>query len=226
MLTQTEKLRGCSSMDGHISRAAIGDYLAALGSNSAAPGGGSSAALSGAMAAALVSMVANLTIGREKYADYQELASRTAEKSQALVLELTDCVRKDMNAFDGVMAAFRMPKSTDEERAERSRAVQEAYKGATGAPVETAEKCLEVLKLAEGLLGKSNVTACIDLSAAAIEARAGITIALENVNVNLAAIRDGEYVSRMRAWADDIDAESQRLLALIRVGVAEMMGGK
>ena len=213
-------------MDGHIARAAIGDYLAALASSAPAPGGGSCAALSGAMGAALVSMVANLTVGREKYADFQELASSTVQKSQALILELTECVRKDMNAFDEVMAAFRMPKSTDEERAERSRAVQEAYKTATCAPVETAEKCLEVMRLAEGLLGKSNVTAAVDISAGALEARAGILIALENVNVNLAAIRDEVYVGEMRVWAENIDAESQRLVAVIREGVAEMMGGK
>lgn len=213
-------------MDGNIARAAIGDYLAELASSAPAPGGGSCAALSGAMGAALVSMVANLTVGREKYADFQELALGSAHKAQALVHELTDCVRKDMNAFDGVMAAFRLPKATDDQKAERSRAVQEAYKTATRAPVETAEKCLEVMRLAEGLLGKSNVTAAVDLSAGALEARAGILIALENVNVNLAAIRDEVYVGEMSKWAEDIDAESQRLVAVIREGVAEMTGGK
>ena len=210
---------------GNVAAAFVGDYLAALASGSAAPGGGSSAALSGAMGAALVSMVANLTKGKAKYADYQALVEETLSRTEKLIPALTDCVNKDMKAFDGVMAAFRMPKTTDEEKAERSRAVQEAYKGATGAPVETAEKCLEVMRLAEGLLFKSNVTACVDLSAAAIEARAGILIALENVNVNLAAIHDDEYVSRMRAWAENIDAESRRLLDVIREGAAKMAGG-
>ncbi|MBQ7544486.1 MAG: cyclodeaminase/cyclohydrolase family protein [Synergistaceae bacterium] len=207
---------------GNISRAFIGDYLAALASSSAAPGGGSSAALSGAMGAALVSMVANLTLGREKYSAHQELAEYTTMKARALMLELTDCVRKDMTAFDGVMAAFKLPKGTEE----RTIAVQEAYKVATSAPVETAEKCLEVMKLAEGLLHKSNVTAACDLSAAALEARAGILIALENVGVNLAAIRDEEYVEEKRAWSADIDGESRRLLDVIRAGVAEMTGGR
>lgn len=219
MSTQTEKLRGCSSLDGQIDRAAIGDYLAALGSSAPAPGGGSSAALSGAMGAALVSMVANLTIGREKYSEYQELAENTAKSAYALILELTECIRRDMNSFDGVMAAFRMPKSTDEEKAKRSHAIQEAYKSATGAPVETAEKCLAVMRLSEGLIGKSNVTASVDLSAAAIEARAGILIALENVNINLKAIHDEDYVREMSLWTENIDAESQRLLDVITGGV-------
>ena len=82
------------------------------------------------------------------------------------------------------------------------------------------------MRLAEGLLHKSNVTAACDLSAAALEARAGILIAIENVNVNLAAIHDTEYVSTMRKWAENIDAESQRLLDVIREGVADMTGGK
>lgn len=210
---------------GNVAQAFVGDYLAALASNAPAPGGGSSAALSGAMGAALVSMVANLTKGKAKYADYQALAEETLSRTQKLLPELIDCVNKDMKAFDGVMAAFRMPKSTDEEKAERSRAVQEAYKEATGAPVETAEKCLEVMRLAEGLLFKSNVTASVDLSAAAIEARAGVLIALENVNVNLAAIKDEGYVRDMRTWAENIDAESRRLLDVIREGVAKMAGG-
>ena len=204
----------------------ITEYLSALASSAPAPGGGSSAAVSGAMGAALVSMVANLTIGRAKYADYQHLAQDTINSTSRLIHELTECIHKDMKAFDGVMAALRMPKDTDAEKAERSQALQEAYKIATGAPVETADKCLEVMRLAEGLLFKSNTTAAVDLSAAALEARAGILIAVENVNVNLAAIRDGEYVADMRAWAENIDTESQRLLTVIRDGVAEMSGGK
>ncbi len=209
-----------------IANTTIGGYLSSLGSSSPAPGGGSSAAISGAMGAALVSMVASLTVGREKYAVHEELAAKTLERAQGLIHSLTECVSKDMTAFDGVMAAFRMPKATDSERAARSEAVQSAYKTATGAPVETAEKCLEVMRLAEGLLFRSNVTAASDLAVAGIEARAGILIALENVNVNLSAIRDSEYVNKMREWAENIDSESERLLIVIRKGVCEMSGGK
>ena len=211
-------------MDIHEAR--VTEYLSALASSSPAPGGGSSAALSGAMAASLVSMVANLTDGKEKYSAHQTLITETLAKSAGLLAELTECVNKDMRAFDGVMAAFRMPKDSEGQKAERSRAVQEAYKVAAGAPVETANKCLDVMRLAEGLLFRSNVTVSSDLSAAALEARAGILIALENVNVNLSAIRDSEYVDRMRNWSENIDAESRRMLNVIREGVAEMTGGK
>ena len=209
-----------------IHEAKITEYLSALASSSPAPGGGSSAALSGAMGAALVSMVANLSTGRAKYADYQEIITETLNRTSSLIPELTECIHKDMTAFDGVMSALRMPKESEQQKAERSRALQDAYKTATGAPVETAEKCLEVMRLAEGLLYRSNATAACDLSAAALEARAGILIALENVNVNLGSIRDSEYVNRMRKWAENIDAESHRLVKVIREGVAEMSGGK
>ena len=204
----------------------IGSYLDALASNAPAPGGGSSAALSGAMGAALVSMVASLTTGREKYAAHQELVSATLNRTSTLIHELTECVQKDMKAFDGVMAAYRMPKDSASQKAARSRAIQDAYKTATAAPVETAEKSLEVMRLAEGLLHKSNVTAACDLSAAGLEARAGILIAFENVNVNLSAIHDPQYVNAMTKWAENIDAESQRLLDVIREGVKDMIGGK
>ena len=178
------------------------------------------------MGAALVSMVANLSTGRAKYAEYQEIITGTLTRTSSLIPELTECIHKDMTAFDGVMSALRMPKESDEQKAERSKALQDAYKTATGAPVETAEKCLEVMRLAEGLLHKSNATAASDLTVAGLEARAGILIALENVNVNLAAIRDSEYVARIRAWAENIDTESQRLLNVIRDGAAKMSGGK
>ena len=97
-----------------IAGTTIGGYLDALASNAPAPGGGSSAALSGAMGAALVSMVANLTAGREKYAAHQELVSETLNRTSSLIRELTECVQKDMKAFDGVMAAYRLPKDSPE----------------------------------------------------------------------------------------------------------------
>ena len=204
----------------------IRKYLADLGSSMPSVGGGGAGALSGAMGAALVSMVANLSLGREKYAAFQDLISETLSEAEALASDLTECIRKDMIAFDQVIQAFRLPKSTDEEKAVRSEAVQNAYKIAASAPADVAEKCIEVMQLAEGLLFRSNATAASDLTVAALEARTGILVSLENVNVNLAVIRDEEYVSRMRAWAENIDKESQRLLELIRKGAAKMSGGK
>ena len=204
----------------------IGKYLADLGSSIPSIGGGGAGALSGAMGAALVSMVANLSLGRDKYAEFQGLISDTLNEAEKLAADLNECMTKDSNAFDCVIQAFRLPKNTDEEKAVRSQAVQSAYKIAASVPAETAEKCLRVMQLAEGLLFKSNATAASDLSVAAIQARAGILTSLENVYVNLAVIRDTEYVARMQAWAESIDTESQKLLDIIRDGAAKMSGGK
>lgn len=194
----------------------LSSYLQQLGSSSPAPGGGSSAALSGAMGAALVSMVANLTTGREKYSQFQDLIDDVISRSQELIHVLTECITKDMRAFDGVMSALRMPKSSDKEKAERSQALQAAYIEATSAPVETAEKCLEVMKLAKSILNKSNKTAECDLLAAALEAHTGIKIALVNVNVNLEAIKDVHYVENMRAWSARIEREANNLLEAMK----------
>ena len=107
-----------------MKNSSISDYILALASSAPAPGGGSSAALSGAMAAALVSMVANLTIGREKYAAFEILARDSQARAEILSRELCDCIQKDMDAYSGVVTALRLPKSTDEEKAKRLEELQ------------------------------------------------------------------------------------------------------
>ena len=101
----------------------IGKYLADLGSSIPSIGGGGAGALSGAMGAALVSMVANLSLGREKYAEFQGLISETLSESEKLAADLAECMTKDSNAFSCVVQAFKLPKNTDEEKAARSQAV-------------------------------------------------------------------------------------------------------
>lgn len=193
----------------------LDDFLNDLASSSPAPGGGSVAALSGAMGAALVSMVANLTAGKAKYTDYQALVAGALADADRLRRELVACADDDMTAFDGVMSALRMPKDDPT----RPVALQEAYKVATRAPENTAAKCLEVMRLAASLVGKSNRTAACDLSAAALQAHAGIVSALENVSVNLKAIRDEAYCAEMSSWSEGVMREAEELLAAIIEGV-------
>lgn len=190
----------------------ISEFLTRLGSSDPAPGGGSAAALSGAIGAALVSMLCNLTLGREKYSEYQELASETLKKSDSLVLALTECINKDMNAYNSVMSALRMPKNTDAEKNLRSKKLQEAYRLATSAPEDTINNCLEVMRLAKSLVGKSNISAACDLAAAAFEAKSGIDIAMLSINANLSAIKDSEYVAKTRAWSENAELEAENLL--------------
>ena len=200
-----------------VETTAIIDFLKDLASSSPAPGGGSVAALSGSMGAALVSMVANLTKGKTKYAEYQELAGSSALKAEGLMRELLQCTNDDMTAFDGVMSALKMPKDDPG----RARALQEAYKSATTAPERTAQKCLEVMRLSYSLVGKSNRTAACDLSAAALQAHAGIVSALENVSVNLRSIHDTQYTADMSSWSESVLREADELLSATIEGVRE-----
>ena len=191
----------------------ITKFLDDLASDLSAPGGGATSALSGAMGAALVSMVANLTINREKYAQFQELAINSAKKANELMQILTECINKDMNSFDGVIKALKLPKNTESEKSARSQALQEAYKVAISAPIEIVNNCLEVMKLSRKLIGKSNITAECDLTAALSQCYAAINIALENVRVNLAFIKDSQYNAQISEWAANSERESKELIS-------------
>ena len=202
-----------------IRTTSIGQFLAELGSDAPAPGGGSVAALSGAMGASLVSMLCSLTIGRSKYSKYDQFAREVLAKSQALTEKLLDCLKDDMTAYNAVISALRLPKASDEQKAARSRALQEAYKTATSAPENTINNCLEVMRLARSLVGKSNPTAACDLAAAGLEAHAGIFIAMDSIRANLSVIKDTEYVAHVKAWADNAEHEADTLLREIQEGV-------
>jgi formiminotetrahydrofolate cyclodeaminase len=194
-----------------------------LGSNAPAPGGGSAAALSGALGAALISMVCNLTMGKPKYAEHEQLVKETLTKSDKLAADLMDAIQKDTDAFDSVIAAFGLPKETDGQKAARSAAIQEAYKTAIASPEVTAEYCLAVMKLAESLLGKSNVQAASDLAVGATQAHAGLKGALANVRINLPAMKDAEYVAKKKSWAERMEKEAAALLQTVEKGVAELI---
>ncbi len=199
------------------------DFTAKLGSDAPAPGGGSAAALSGALGAALVSMVCNLTKGREKYAEFETLVVNTLKESDELAAALLEGIQKDTNAFDGVIAAYGMPKGTDAEKAARSEAIQNAYKVAILSPEETADNCLAVMRLSKDLLHKSNKNAASDLAVSALQAYAGLIGALENVAINLGAIKDQKYVNDKRKWMELASDEGERLLKEVREGVRAML---
>ena len=144
-------------------------------------------------------------------------------KSDVLMKALLEGIQKDTNAFDGVMAAFGMPKGTDAEKAVRSEAIQKAYKIAIHSPETTATDCLEVIRLAKGLLNKSNKNAASDLAVGAMQAFAGLKGALENVAINLPSIKDAGYVSEKNAWVVKVEKEGAELLKEVQAGVASML---
>lgn len=173
----------------------IAEFGNVLASNSPAPGGGSVAALSGMLGANLVSMVCRLTIGKQGYEAHDDLAADVLQRSETLSQSLLGRVDLDTEAFNEVMAAFKLPKSDDEQKAARSAAIQEGYKSAIQSPLAIARECVEVLQIAESLLGKSNANALSDLGVAGQQAFAGLEGALMNVKINLPSIKDTSFVS-------------------------------
>ncbi len=168
-------------------------FLDKLASRSPEPGGGSVSALVAALGAALVSMVANLTLGKEKYADVQDEVEELLASSEGLRGELQVLIQKDTEVYAGVSAAFKLPRETEEEKAERKRRVQDALKLATEVPFEIAEKCLEVARISETSALIGNVGAVSDAGVAVLLAEAAAQSAALNVKINVNSIDDKDF---------------------------------
>jgi formiminotetrahydrofolate cyclodeaminase len=191
----------------------LSGFLGELASNSPTPGGGSVAALCGALGAALSSMVANLTIGKKKYADVEEDMKATLEGTETLRLELTQMIDEDAAAFDKVMVALKMPKETDEDKASRKAALQQALVDAATVPLAVMEMCVGVISLAKPVAEHGNKNAVSDAGVAALVGRAGVHSAGLNVLINLGGIRAEEhqtFVTKARAAIDDLGREADR----------------
>ena len=182
----------------------VSAFLETLGSDAPAPGGGSAAALTGAMGAALATMVAALTVGKEKYAEQQGLMEEIIQRGKALRIQLAEVMDRDTEAFHGVTAVFSMPRGTEEEKAARKMAMQEALKACTLTPYEMMECSLEVLGLLESALGRFNVNAASDFGVAALTLKAAIQGAWLNILINLGGIQDEAFVQRYRRGGEAI----------------------
>jgi methenyltetrahydrofolate cyclohydrolase len=205
----------------------LSDFLAELASDSPAPGGGSVAALSGALAAGLTSMVANLTIGKPKYAEAEADMRSVLARSEALRLELEQLIEEDRQAFDRVMAAMKLPKETAEDQAGRTAALQSALVDAASVPLDVMGKCVEVISLARVAAEKGNRNAVSDAGVAALMARAGTHAARLNVMINLPGIKSGEhsaFVATARALARDLSASADRGAADVLSTVEAKLG--
>lgn len=192
----------------------IKNYLDLLKSDAPAPGGGSVSALSAAQGAALVAMVCDLTIPKEKYAEHKELCQEVKDSVLKVYDELVIGIDKDTDAYNKVSAAFKLPKTTDEEKAARSKAIQEATVIATEVPYETIALCLEGLKITEKAVGKSNPNAASDLGVAALNLLAGAKGAYMNVMINLPGIKSEKEKQRFEDAASLVE-EAEKLAAKI-----------
>lgn len=189
----------------------IKEFLDELSSSSPAPGGGSVAALSGALGAALVSMVCHLTIGKKGYENVSDEMNEVLKKSNALKEKFTLLIDEDTNAFNKVMAAYKMPKETDEEKEKRRNAIQDALKNAANVPLDVMKQCVNVLSLAKIVSEKGNKNAVSDAGVAALISLAGLNSAMLNIETNLSGIKDEKFVSEMKNEVETLTSNGERI---------------
>jgi formiminotetrahydrofolate cyclodeaminase len=199
----------------------IVDYLAKTACGDPVPGGGSSAALNAALAAALVEMVANLTIGRKGFEAVDVEMRAVVEKAAGLRSKLTADVDRDSNSYAQVLKAFQMPKATESEKAERSRAVQDAFKQAALVPLGVARDAVAIMDLGRAVISKGNPNAASDGAAGVLAARMAARTAVYNVRINLGSIKDKAFISELRREAErleaDAEAKEKEILSLLKI---------
>ena len=198
----------------------VRDFQAALASSSPTPGGGTAAAISLGQASALTIMVCDLTLGKDKWQDGWTAANSAISSSVRIMSRAGELADEDSDAFDGVMASFKLPKDTDEEKGIRRTAIRNATLGATEIPFETAELALRLLKLLPELAIKGNANAVSDIGVAGLLASAACKGALFNVDINLDSLPE-DMAAEIRKSAPLILDESRDLSRQIMDAVRE-----
>lgn len=186
-------------------------FLAELASKSPTPGGGGAAALVGATAAALTSMVANLTLGKEKYASVERKIRPILISAEILRTRMEALVTADAAVFKGFMRAYRLPHATPEEISYRNETMEVAAYDAAEVPLKIAESCMEVMEIASKIVLIGNKTAITDATVAALMARASLRSAGYNVQSNLLLIKDKEYVTKTEAKLLKLNHKAEEL---------------
>lgn len=201
----------------------IQGFLDGLASSAPTPGGGGAAAISGAMGAALLSMVCNLTIGKKKYVEVEEELKGILVQSEALRAKLTGMIADDVEAFDAVMAAYGLPKSSDAEKAARSAKIQEVLKVATDVPLACCKACREVIDLAQAVADKGNLNVISDAGVAVLSAHAGLRSAALNVYVNAKGLDDRAFaqsrLDELEALLGEAGARNEAIYEVVKAKV-------
>ncbi len=199
-------------------------FMDKLASKSPEPGGGSVAALTGALGAALVSMVSNLTLGKEKYKDVQPRIEQLLKESEKLRDEMQVLIQKDTEAYGALSVVYKMPKNTDEEKAARAVKMQEALKKACQVPFEIGIKSLEVAGLAERAADIGNVAAVSDAGVAVLLAQACAQSAALNVKINVNSIKDEAFNKDTWTRMQDVLAKVAALEKSVMATTYKKMG--
>lgn len=186
----------------------VEEFVSVTASDAPAPGGGSVAALAGALGAALAEMVTNLTIGKEKYADVEAEMKELSAKAAEIRNELIEGIQKDTESFNQYMAALKLPKGTEEEKAVRRETMQNGLKAAAKVPLEVAETAAKIFPIAEAVAKRGNTNAVTDALVATMMARTAVIGALFNVKINLGSIKDEVFVAELAAKVAELEKQA------------------
>lgn len=189
----------------------VGEFVDLVASDAPVPGGGSVSALVAGISAALLEMVSNLTIGRKKYEEYEEDLIKLRSEFIELRAKLLKLMGEDAASYEMVMKAYGLPRSTDEEKAERSQAIQEGLYGAALIPLEVAKTALQALEKVEEMLEKGNKNAYSDVKVAGVMLRSGLYGACYNVQINIEGIRDSEKVEELEKAIEELRQKADLL---------------
>ena len=193
----------------------LSDFIDEVASNSPAPGGGSVSALCGALGSALTAMVCRLTIGKKNYEGVQDEMLATLGQADELRAKLTGLIDRDTEAFNQVMKAFTLPKTSDDEKRIRSEAIQTATKQATLVPLEVMKLCEQAMGIAATVAERGNVNSITDAGVAGLILKAGCEGAALNVQINLATLKDKTFVDEtstlVSALLTNVEAVSDRI---------------
>lgn len=184
------------------------DFNDKLAADSSTPGGGSAAALAGAMSAALCAMIARLTLSRSKYEKAWQEMEQVLSGADDLMQRLLALVDKDTEAYSGVVAALRMPKESDGQKARRQEALEQAYKQAALVPMETLRTVAGLVTLLEKALEKGNPNCVTDAGVSAQLLRASAVGAAYNVRINLLSIGDKAFSAKLKREAEELVAHT------------------
>lgn len=202
----------------------VEEFVNETASGAPTPGGGSVSALVGALGAALASMVGELTLGKDMDNEVKHTMQGSVRVCEDLKDSLMKAVDEDTEAFNKVMAAYRMPKSTEEEKKARSLAIQEGLMDAAEAPYEAALLCIDVMNVALDMLKDGNKNAASDASVAGFLGYAALNGSVYNIKLNLNSIKDKEYVDTMSSRVKALLQEGEELLSKIKGLSAEIIG--
>lgn len=186
-------------------------FLNALRSDAPTPGGGTAAAMAGAMGAALAEMVATLTLGKEKYAASHDAVRPIGDAAALARAEFVLLSREDSEAYDEVVAARRLPRATEEEKAARDAKIAAANIRAAQVPLETARTAALLLESIPDLAELGNPNAVSDAGAAALLLEAAVQGALLNVFINLSGLADSALSNEIRQEAETLQVDASRL---------------